>query len=136
MGWGKRNGGPSPGVWGGEKGNTQYTEKAERGPPSLTESPPGYPPGPRSPCFPFTEAPMAGLRQRSRFEGDLSLHFPPRFCLQTLLLPCPSAPTCSTQHLVLSQDVTNHRPLPVGRGSGHSSPRDRTQASPQLSLFI
>ena len=33
MGWGKRNGGPSPGVWGGEEGNTQYTEKAQRGAP-------------------------------------------------------------------------------------------------------
>lgn len=28
------------------------------------------------------------------------------------------------------------RPTPVGRGSGHSSPGDRTQASPQLSFSI
>ena len=54
MGLGKRNGGPSPGVWGGEEGDTQYTEKAQKGrPPSLTESPPGYPPGPQVSLFPL-----------------------------------------------------------------------------------
>ena len=57
MGWGKRNGGPSPGVWGGEKGNTQYTEKAERGPPSLTESPPGTHQGPGLPVSPSQKHP-------------------------------------------------------------------------------
>ena len=109
MGLGKRNGGPSPGVWGGEEGNTQYTEKAQKGRPPLPDRIPTRTAG--LPVSPLKKHPWL-VSDRDPGLKETYSPFPSR-----LLPPNPSAPLPISPHL---QDPA----------SGRAPGCNKSQASP------
>lgn len=103
--------GPAQEDRGGEEGDIQYIQKAQLGRPLPDRVPTLLPSNTQVSHFPLEK--HHGWSQMETQVWN-RFHFPPRFCLQILLLPAHQPPPVRTSTWPVSGDLPSHRPLPVG----------------------